>query len=54
MYLKTDINQQARIVTGIHIDDNSITYELSCGTEISRHFDFEITEEKDILIATNN
>lgn len=46
VYLKTDTDQLQRIVTAIKIcGDNSFFYELSCGREVSSHYDFEISEE---------
>jgi hypothetical protein len=50
IYLKTDIDQKQRIVTGIIVRSQSILYELSCGTETSGHYDFEITTEQNIEI----
>ena len=42
--LKTDDDSRTRIVTALKIisDVGVILYELSCGTEISYHYDFEI------------
>lgn len=53
VYLKTDGEQLARIVTGIHIrPNNCMLYSLSCGTSETNHYDFEISEEKNILLNT--
>lgn len=46
VYLKTDPLQNFRIVTGVLIRRNEITYELSCGTENSWHYDYEINKNK--------
>ena len=50
VYLRTDADQAKRVVTSIHIRPNEqITYELSCGSHASDHYDFEISEEKSVL-----
>jgi len=54
VYLKTDIDQQKRLVTGYYIRMNSITYLLSCGVSESTHYDFEITEDIDVLVTSTN
>ena len=55
VYLITDRDQSKRIVTAVIIcPDNSILYELCCGKEASKHYDFEITTEKDTVMATGN
>jgi hypothetical protein len=54
VYLKTDIEQKERIVTGFYVRNTSITYGLSCGTEETFHYDFEITVNVNILKRTNN
>jgi len=47
VYLKTDIDQYQRIITGLYIRPcNVITYGLTQGTDESWHYDFEITVEK--------
>lgn len=47
VFLKTDPDQMSRIVTAILVcGDNSILYELTCGVQTSRHYDFEINSEK--------
>lgn len=52
VFLKTDREQFERIITGICIRMNGMSYELSFGNSTSWHFDFEISIEKNILIAT--
>lgn len=55
VYLKTDVDQKVRIVTGLLIRPNGlISYELSCRTEARWHYDFEISTEKDVLKTTTN
>jgi hypothetical protein len=49
VYLKTDTDQNERIVTGLNIRLNSISYALSCGENESYHYEFEISKEKNIL-----
>jgi hypothetical protein len=47
LYLKTDAEQHCRICTAIIVSpDNSYLYELTCGIQASKHYDFEITPEK--------
>ena len=46
VYLKTDTEQQKRIVTTIHVKPKDLAYELSLGEMYSYHYDFEITKEK--------
>lgn len=46
VYLKTDDEQQERIVTGMMLRYTGVViYELSCGATSSNHYDFEISEE---------
>jgi len=54
VYLKTDSDQSCRLVTGLTVRATSISYELSCGTSASDHYDFEITSEVDVLKTTTN
>lgn len=54
VYLKTDSEQKKRIVTGYCVRKTSMSYLLSCSTEESTHYDFEITKEIDILMTTTN
>lgn len=50
VYLKTDKEQEKRIVTAIIERQTGYIYELTCGTEISEHYDFEINMEEDVLL----
>lgn len=52
VYLKTDPDQRARIVTRINVSSTGLIYELYSGTGGSWHYDFEIATEKDVLITT--
>lgn len=46
VFLKTDPEQNERIVTEIRIRPNSILYSLSCGTTDSQHYEIEISTTK--------
>lgn len=46
VFLKTDIEQLERIITGYTVRKVGIVYELTCGVATSWHYDFEFTPEK--------
>jgi hypothetical protein len=51
VYLRTDIDQSVRIVTSIQIRANNLLmYEISCGVQTTWHYEFELSEEKNILL----
>lgn len=52
VYLKTDIDQSVRIVTGIYIIPGSVMYVLNCGSQESTHYGFEISRSKDVVMCT--
>ena len=54
VYLITDDEQKKRIVSGLCIRKNGVTYELSCGISTSWHYGFEITETVNVKIKTEN
>jgi hypothetical protein len=54
VYLKTDKDQQQRIVTGITFRPGSVIYLLSCGSSETQHYGIEITTEIDIVLKTDN
>jgi len=54
VYLKTDINQSERIVRAFYVMETGIEYGLGCGADESWHFDFEITEQVDVLKTSKN
>ncbi len=54
VFLKTDVDQNIRLVTGLTLRAESITYLISCGAEESTHYDFEISAEKNILMTSTN
>jgi hypothetical protein len=49
VYLKTDNEQLSRVVTALGILPGQILYELSQGSSSSKHYDFEITPEKNLV-----
>lgn len=49
VYLKTDTEQRARLITGIFVKPNDIIYQVSCGSEISNHYAFELSSEINVL-----
>lgn len=53
VYLKTDVDQYKRIITGYTVRDNSekVVYLLSLGTEETSHYYCEISNEKNVLIT---
>lgn len=51
VYLKTDREQSARIVTGITITPTGQTYRLSCGTVETFHYGVEISIRRDVSMA---
>jgi hypothetical protein len=54
IYLKTDKDQNKRIVTGISIRPGGVTFALACGNAESWHYAFEITADVDVLLTTTN
>jgi len=54
VYLITDSSQQKRIVTGILMRPNGVTYELTCGTLTSWNYSFEISVSQDIVVKTSS
>jgi hypothetical protein len=55
VYLKTDNEQNGRMVTGITLRPNKgVFYHLALGTNETVHFAVEIDSEKDVLKATSN
>jgi hypothetical protein len=54
VYLKTDIDQHKRMVTGYTVRFNEVTYLLSLGEDESTHYELEISEDIDILLKSIN
>jgi hypothetical protein len=51
LYLKTDPQQSQRIVTDIEFCGNgSVVYYLNCGSENTRHYELELSEEINQLL----
>jgi len=48
VYLKHDIEQHPRMVSGIIWDGHKIMYELISGTEASQHYEYELSNVKTI------
>lgn len=51
VYIKTDDEQKQRIVTSIIVCPNGLIYECFCSTLESKHYDFELSSERNILTA---
>lgn len=49
VYLVTDKEQEKRIVTAIVERQSGYLYELSCGLDVTSHYDFEISSDEDTL-----
>jgi hypothetical protein len=50
VYLKTDSDQKERMITGILVrQNNNYRYYLTCGTEETSHYDFEMSYKADVL-----
>jgi hypothetical protein len=54
LYLKTDRNQEKRMLVSISFRVTGPLYELAFGGGSSWHYEFEITEKEDILTKTTN
>ena len=54
VYLKTDVDQHRRMVTGYTVRFNEVTYLLSLGEDESTHYELEISDEIDILLKATN
>lgn len=50
VFLITDTEQKSRMVTGLVVRKTGIVYYLTCGTEETSHYDFEIVKDKNYLI----
>jgi len=51
VYLRTDVEQLPRMVTGVLMRPSGILYELAQGDTLSYHQDFEISREENLDIA---
>jgi hypothetical protein len=46
VFLRTDPEQNERMITRFMVSKPSIEYEVVCGTEVSLHYGFELSKEK--------
>lgn len=53
VYVVTDKDQSARQITGISFRATGVLYELASGPTTSDHYEFEISEEIDVLKSIN-
>jgi len=49
VYIKSDPDQLERVVTAITQRECGYIYEISFCTEVSSHYSFELSTEKDVL-----
>ncbi len=54
VYLKTDNEQLARIVTRIELRPDGVTYCLACSNLESWHSSLEITRDRNVLQTLTN
>ena len=54
VYLKTDIDQHKRMVTGYTVRNDGVVYLLSFGSEETSHYELEISDEMDVLLKATN
>jgi hypothetical protein len=52
VYLKTDKEQNPRMITSIAVRPLGCTYELSLSTTVSWHYDFEFSLEENVIFKT--
>jgi hypothetical protein len=48
VYLRHDMEQLPRMITGIIWDGHKIMYEMISGVEVSQHYEFEVSKIKTI------
>lgn len=54
VYLKHDPDQQKRMIVEIIVTKKEKKYLLACGTEISDHYEYELSTEQDVVMKTDN
>lgn len=55
VYVKTDINQDPRQVIGVQgTADGGMLIKLTIDGEASWHYECEISEDKDVMLAMSN
>lgn len=50
VFLAHDIEQKPRMVTAVIIAEKCIMYEVISGVEVSQHYAWELTKEKNICL----
>ena len=53
VYIKTDTDQSVRVVTGIMFRPFGCVFELTLCDETSFHYDFELSTDRNTILATN-
>lgn len=51
VYLITDEDQKPRLVLSIKVNKYDLIYELTSGSNNSYHYDFEISDEKQLQLT---
>src|SRR5690606_29246249 len=54
VFLKHDPDQNERMITSIEVTPQGIIYYLSCGVSETKHYEMELTLDKDIVKSTSN
>lgn len=54
VYLKSDKDQTARIINELLVSRNGIMYRLMAGSSGSWHYDYEITEDVNVLTTSTH
>ena len=55
VYLKTDPDQYPRQVIGVKVGaDGGVFIQVISETEVSYHYECELSDEKDIMMTTKN
>jgi hypothetical protein len=49
VFITTDPEQLQRMVVSLIVNRYDVIYEVQSGTTSSRHYDFEISKEKNVL-----
>lgn len=53
VYIITDEEQKRRQITGINFRSTGVVYEVFFGIQRSEHYDFEISDQPDVVLKTN-
>ena len=55
VYLTSDEAQSGRLIVGIRVmPDGGIVYSLRSGILTTEHYEFEVSEEKNVIASTTN